>query len=65
MAMMCAGGIHGSARWGVERMMHGVEALRGALEPADEATLRDMLVSESNWLLDEYPVTAALRKSRY
>ena len=43
---------------GVERMMHGVEALRDHLTPGDVALLRAMLLSEADWLLDEYPVTA-------
>jgi hypothetical protein len=43
---------------GVERMMHGVEAIGDALTPNDRTLLRNMLVSESDWLLDSYPVTA-------
>ena len=43
---------------GVERMMHGVEAIHDTLTPNDLILLRNMLVSESDWLLDAYPVTA-------
>jgi hypothetical protein len=43
---------------GVERMMPGVEALWPHLTPDDHARLRAMLISESDWLLKEYPVVA-------
>ncbi len=43
---------------GIERMMHGVEALRDSLTADDRARVRSMLLSEAGWLLDEYPVTA-------
>jgi len=45
---------------GQERMMHGVEAIAAALTPRDLADLRAMLLSEADWLLDEYRLAAAL-----
>lgn len=45
---------------GVERMMHAVEAIYDKLNGNDLRMLRSMLVSESDWLLDNYPVTAGL-----
>lgn len=38
----------------LERMMHGLDALAEHLTPEDHDRLRDVLVSECNWLLDEY-----------
>lgn len=43
---------------GLERMMHGAEALAPYLTERDAALLRSMLISESDWLLDSYPVEA-------
>ncbi|HOS43749.1 MAG TPA: hypothetical protein PK794_08670, partial [Armatimonadota bacterium] len=43
---------------GVERMMHGVEALASHLTDADQALLRAALISESDWLLDHYDILA-------
>lgn len=43
-----------------ERMMHGVEAIAAALTERDLAELRAMLLSEADWLLDEYRLVAAL-----
>ena len=45
---------------GVERMMHGVTALWDKLSAHDHELLRAMLVSESDWLLDNYAVLAGL-----
>ncbi len=42
----------------VERMMHGVDAIAEHLTPGDHESLRNMLISESNWMLDEYSVEA-------
>lgn len=41
---------------GVERMMHGVEAIEEHLTAADRKLLRQVLVSESDWLLDRYEI---------
>jgi hypothetical protein len=45
---------------GTERMMHGVEALWAHLTEADRELLRRVMISESDWLLDHYPVVAGL-----
>ena len=45
---------------GVERMMHGIAALEPWLTAEDRALLRNVLLSESDWLVDEYPVVAGL-----
>ncbi len=47
---------------GVERMMYGVDAIMPHLSEADRALLRKMLISESDWILNEYPLTAGLIK---
>lgn len=41
---------------GVERMMHGVEAIEEHLTAEDRELLRRVLVSESDWLLDHYEI---------
>ena len=53
-------------RWGhswisvlcIERMMHAIEALEPHLGEKDQVDLRRMLVSESDWLTDEYEIVA-------
>ncbi len=45
---------------GIERMMHGVETLDALLTPEDRTMLKAMLLSESDFLLCEYPVQAGL-----
>ncbi len=47
---------------GVERMMHGVDALWDHMTAEDHALLRKMLISESDWILNEYPLVAGLTK---
>ena len=44
----------------VERMMHAVENLEPFMNDKEKDGLRRMLLSESDWLLDEYPVKACL-----
>lgn len=44
----------------LERMMHAVEALDPHLSDSDRELFRTVLVSESDWLLAEYPVKAGL-----
>ncbi len=39
---------------GVERMMHGVRLLEAHLTDQDRDNLRNMLLSESDWLLNDY-----------
>ncbi len=41
---------------GVERMMHGVEAIESRLTDADRSLLRRVLVSEADWIVSSYPV---------
>ncbi|MDD6871604.1 MAG: hypothetical protein PUD68_02035 [Clostridiales bacterium] len=45
---------------GVERMMHGVEALWDDLTDADRAGLRRMLISECDWTLDHRAVAGSV-----
>ncbi|CAG7626239.1 hypothetical protein ACFQI7_14255 [Paenibacillus allorhizosphaerae] len=45
---------------GLERMMHGVDALSPLLQDADKTLLRKVLLSESDWLLDHYPIVGGL-----
>lgn len=44
---------------GVERMMHGVEAIWERLTDDDRALLRRVLISESDWLLDHCEIGAS------
>ena len=48
---------------GTERMMHGVEAVRTFLSDSDMEMLRRVLLSEADWLLNDYNVTAGLKNS--
>lgn len=43
---------------GVERMMHGVNAIWAHLTVADKELLRAVLLSECDWLLENHPVAA-------
>lgn len=45
---------------GIERMMHGVEAIERHLTEADRELLRKVLISESDWLLEHYGIVAGL-----
>lgn len=45
---------------GLERMMHGAEALDPLMKPCLKDALRAVLCSEADWLLAEYPVKAGL-----
>jgi hypothetical protein len=47
---------------GVERMMHGVRAIRSFLTADDRDALRRVLLSEADWLLESWPVAAGLTK---
>jgi len=42
----------------IERMMHGVEAIKEYLTEEDKILLKKVLVSESDWLMDYYPIEA-------
>lgn len=43
---------------GTERMMHGVDCIWDELSEEDHMQLRKVLISECDWLLDEYEVLA-------
>src|SRR5690554_3369375 len=45
---------------GIERMMHSVEAIWDLLTDQDHALLKKVLISEADWLLEEYPIEAGL-----
>ena len=45
---------------GLERMMHGVEAIDAYLTDDDRSMLRNVFVSEAEFLLNEYPIRAGL-----
>jgi len=50
---------------GLERMMHGVRAIRHLLTDADRGRMRRVLLSEADWLLTSYPVTAGLTQNNH
>ncbi|WP_284645854.1 hypothetical protein [Paenibacillus silviterrae] len=60
----CTDGTQWGHTWisvlGVERMMHGVEALEPELGEEDRDLLRRVLISESDWLLDHYTIVGGL-----
>lgn len=45
---------------GLERMMHGVDALKDHLTADDKAMLKRVLVSEADWITDNHPVDAGI-----
>ena len=48
---------------GIERMMHGVEAIGAYLTEEDREMLRRVFESEAEFLLNEYPICAGLEAS--
>lgn len=44
---------------GIERMMHGIEAIDAYLNENDRELLRKVLISESEWLLNNYDIVAS------
>ncbi len=56
-------GHHWISVLGLERMNHGLNAIRDLLDDGDRRRLRDLMLSESEWLLDHYPVEAAMLNS--
>lgn len=48
---------------GVERMFHAVEAIDAYLSEDDRAMIKAMLISEADFLLEEYPILAGLVKN--
>ena len=51
-------GHHWISVLGAERMTHGVNALQPYLTEEDRMRYRNFRISESDWLLEEYPVVA-------
>ncbi|MDF2660477.1 MAG: hypothetical protein K0Q94_3268 [Paenibacillus sp.] len=45
---------------GMERMMHGVEAVEGDMTDEERLLLRRVMLSECDWLLDHYEIVAGL-----
>ncbi len=60
----CTDGTRWGHTWisalGVERMMHGVDAIEGELTEADRALLCKVLLSECDWILDNYDIVGGL-----
>lgn len=56
-------GCHWISVLGLERMGHGVNAIRPHLTGEDQARLRRLMLTEADWLLTEYPVEAAMINS--
>ena len=60
--MACLDGRKWGHTWisalGIERMMHAVYEIEPYMTDEDKALLRKVLISESDWLLTEYPVEA-------
>jgi len=48
---------------GIERMMHGLEAIEKYLTVHDKELLRNVFISEADWLLYNYDIVAALENS--
>ena len=53
-------GHHWISVLGAERMTHGVNALQPCLTDEDRERYRNFRISESDWLLKEYPVVASM-----
>lgn len=53
-------GHHWISVLGAERMTHGVNALQPCLTDEDRERYRNFRISESDWLLEEYPVVASM-----
>lgn len=53
-------GCHWISGLGLERMTHGVNAIRDSLTPVDQANLRRMLLTEADFLLEKYEVVASM-----
>lgn len=56
-------GCHWISVLGLERMSHGLNAIRDRLTAEDTAKLRRLVLCESDWLLDHYPVVAGMLNS--
>ena len=47
----------------IERMMHAIEAIEQFLSDEDQEQLKNILVAESNWLMDDYKVVGGIDSS--
>ena len=56
-------GCHWISVLGLERMSHGLNAIRDRLTEEDNTKLRRLVLCESDWLLDHYPVVAGMLNS--
>jgi len=45
---------------GIERMFHAVELLDGYMNDEDKALLKKLMISESDFILNDYPIVAGL-----
>ena len=63
-SFVCTDGEKWGHNWiyvlGIERMFHGIEAIEPYMTEADKALLKKILISESDFLLNEYPIEAGL-----
>lgn len=63
-AHVCTDGGQWGHSWisvlGLERMRHGVSALKGHLTGQDHALLKEVFLSEADWILDNHPVVAGI-----
>ncbi|NOU64630.1 hypothetical protein GC096_11375 [Paenibacillus sp. LMG 31461] len=63
-AHRCTDGTKWGHTWisvlGIERMMHGIDAIDEHLTEEDRALLRKVLISESDWLLENYDIVGGL-----
>ena len=48
---------------GLERMMHGIDAIEEHLSADDKSLLKRVLISEADWITDEHPVVAGIEHS--
>ncbi len=56
-------GCHWISVLGLERMGHGINAIRKHLTEEDNKHLRKLMLTEADWLLDVYPVVADIVNS--
>lgn len=66
-SFVCTDGSKWGHNWiyvlGIERMFHGIEAIEEHLTAADSALLKKVLLSESDFILHDYPIQAGLTKN--
>lgn len=61
---VCTDGAQWGHSWisvlGLERMRHGVAALKNHLTAEDRALLKNVCISEADWILENHPVVAGI-----